>query len=83
MLTLIQDVQIMPEIPTIELTPEIGNMDVGIDMNMDIPTDIKTDVPVAIANINIPISVPTVEIQVIEVPSQIEVTQEMFNKRYL
>ncbi len=76
-LDLIQDVQIIAEIPIIELTPEIGDMDMGVDMNMDIPTDIKTDVPVAIANINIPISVPTVEIQVIEVPSQIEVTQEI------
>jgi hypothetical protein len=80
-LDLIQDVQIMPEIPTIELTPEIGNMDVGIDMNMDIPiempTDMSIDAPVEIASINMPISVPTVEIQVIEVAPQIEAVQEI------
>ena len=76
-LDLIQDVQIMPEIPTIELTPEIGNMDIGIDMNMDIPTDMSIDAPVEIANINIPISVPTVEIQAIEVAPQIEAVQEI------
>ena len=84
-LDLIQDVQIMPEIPTIELTPEIGNMDIGVDMNMDMstnmtiemPTDIPTNAPVEIANINMPISVPTVEIQVIEVAPQIEATQEI------
>jgi len=80
-LDLIQDVQIMPEIPTIELTPEIGNMDVGIDMNMDIPTEMPTDMsidaPVEIASINMPISVPTVEIQVIEVAPQIEAVQEI------
>ena len=76
-LDLIQDVQIMPEIPTIELTPEIGNMDVGIDMNMDIPTDMSVDAPVEIASINMPISVPTVEIQVIEVAPQIEAVQEI------
>ena len=84
-LDLIQDVQIMPEIPTIELTPEIGNMDIGVDMNMDMstdmtiemPTDIATNAPVEIASINMPISVPTVEIQVIEVAPQIEATQEI------
>ena len=80
-LDLIQDVQIMPEIPTIELTPEIGNMDVGIDMNMDMPiempTDMSIDAPVEIASINMPISVPTVEIQVIEVAPQIEAVQEI------
>ena len=76
-LDLIQDVQIMPEIPTIELTPEIGNMDIGIDMNMDIPTDMSIDAPVEIASINMPISVPTVEIQVIEVAPQIEAVQEI------
>jgi len=90
-LDLIQDVQIMPEIPTIELTPEIGNMDIGVDMNMDMPTDITiemptdiaTNAPVEIANINMPISVPTVEIQVIEVPPQIEATQEIQEIREL
>ena len=74
-LDLIQDVQIMPEIPTIELTPEIGNMDIGIDMNM--PTDMSIDAPVEIASINMPISVPTVEIQAIEVAPQIEAVQEI------
>mgnify|MGYP003148089495 CR=1 FL=1 len=90
-LDLIQDVQIMPEIPTIELTPEIGNMDIGVDMNMDMPTDmtiemptdISTNAPVEIANINMPISVPTVEIQVIEVAPQIETTQEIQEIREL
>ncbi len=67
----------MPEIPTIELTPEIGNMDIGIDMNMDIPTDMSIDAPVEIASINMPISVPTVEIQAIEVAPQIEAVQEI------
>ena len=84
-LDLIQDVQIMPEIPTIELTPEIGNIDIGVDMNMDMstdmtiemPTDIATNAPVEIASINMPISVPTVEIQVIEVAPQIEAVQEI------
>ena len=94
-LDLIQDVQIIPEIPTIELTPEIGNMDIGVDMNMDIPTDmsvdmpiemptdIATNAPVEIASINMPISVPTVEIQVIEVAPQIETTQEIQEIREL
>jgi len=76
-LDLIQDVQITPEIPTIELTPEIGNIDIGVDMNMDIPTDMSIDAPVEIASINMPISVPTVEIQVIEVAPQIEAVQEI------
>ena len=74
-LDLIQDVQIMPEIPTIELTPEIGNMDIGIDMNM--PTDMSIDAPVEIVSINMPISIPTVEIQAIEVAPQIEAVQEI------
>ena len=48
------------------------NMDMPTDMTIEMPTDIATNAPVEIASINMPISVPTVEIQVIEVAPQIE-----------
>jgi len=63
-LDLIQDVQMMPEIPTIELTPEVNNMDMGVDMNMtniEMPADVNLQ--------SQPIE--------IEIPQQIDMTVEI------